>query len=85
MSDAVLTRLRALLGSAGVEREADGLPRATPDSSESFAHVCHVASEEGWRIRLEGQGTWLPADAPAFFQSSGNTPRPIACGATRPA
>ncbi|HEX6091671.1 MAG TPA: FAD-binding oxidoreductase [Gemmatimonadales bacterium] len=65
MSDAVLTRLRALLGSAGVEREADGLPRATPDSSESFAQVCHVASEEGWRIRLEGQGTWLPADAPA--------------------
>ena len=65
MSDAVLTRLRALLGSAGVEREPDGLPRATPDSSESFAQVCHVASEEGWRIRLEGQGTWLPADAPA--------------------
>ena len=65
MSDAVITRLRALLGSAGVEREADGLPRATPDSSESFAQVCHVASEEGWRIRLEGQGTWLPADAPA--------------------
>ncbi len=65
MSDAVLTRLRALLGSAGVEREADGLPRATPDSSEAFAQVCHVASEEGWRIRLEGQGTWLPADAPA--------------------
>jgi FAD/FMN-containing dehydrogenase len=65
VSDAVLTRLRALLGSAGVEREADGLPRATPDSSESFAQVCHVASEEGWRIRLEGQGTWLPADAPA--------------------
>lgn len=65
MSDAVLTRLRALLGSAGVEREADGLPRATPDSSESFAQVCHVASEEGWRVRLEGQGTWLAADAPA--------------------
>jgi FAD/FMN-containing dehydrogenase len=65
VSDAVLTRLRALLGSAGVEREPDGLPRATPDSSESFAQVCHVASEEGWRIRLEGQGTWLPADAPA--------------------
>jgi FAD/FMN-containing dehydrogenase len=65
VSDAVLTRLRALLGNAGVEREPDGLPRATPDSSEAFAQVCHVASDEGWRIRLEGQGTWLPGDAPA--------------------
>lgn len=65
MSDAVLTRLRALLGSAGVEREADGLPRATPDSSEAVAQVCHVASEEGWRVRVEGQGTWLVPDAPA--------------------
>ena len=65
MSDAVLSRLRALLGTAGVEREPDGLPRATPDTDEAFAQVCRVASDEGWRIRLEGQGTWLPPDAPA--------------------
>ena len=65
MSDTILARLRALLGTSGVEREADGLPRATPDSTDALAHVCHLAHEEGWRVRVEGQGTWLPADAPA--------------------
>src|SRR6266700_2056626 len=24
-----------------------------------------TAREEGWRVRVEGAGTWLPADAPA--------------------
>ena len=65
MNDAVLPRLRALLGTAGVERDPDGLPRATPDSDEAVAQVCRLAHEEGWKIRLEGRGTWLPADAPA--------------------
>lgn len=64
MSD-VLARLRALLGTAGVERDPDGLPRATPDSIEVLTQVCRVAHEEHWKIRLEGQGTWLAADAPA--------------------
>ncbi|MEO8226180.1 MAG: FAD-binding oxidoreductase [Gemmatimonadota bacterium] len=62
---AVLARLRALLGTAGVERDADGLPRATPDTTDGVAEVCRLAYEEGWKVRLEGQGTWLPADAPA--------------------
>ena len=65
MNDAVLPRLRALLGTAGVERDPDGLPRATPDSDEAVSQVCRLAHEEGWKIRLEGRGTWLPADAPA--------------------
>ena len=65
MNDAVLTRLRALLGTNGVEREPDGVPRATPDSIESVAQVCHLAQEEGWRVRVEGLGTWLTPDAPA--------------------
>jgi FAD/FMN-containing dehydrogenase len=64
MSD-VLARLRALLGTSGVERDPDGLPRATPDSADAIAQVCHLANEERWKIRLEGQGTWLAADAPA--------------------
>ena len=33
VSDAIFTRLRALLGTTGVERDPQGLPRATPDSS----------------------------------------------------
>jgi FAD/FMN-containing dehydrogenase len=65
MSDTVHARLRALLGSTGIEREPDGLPRAIPDSTESLAQVCHLAHSEGWRVRVEGQGTWLAPDAPA--------------------
>jgi FAD/FMN-containing dehydrogenase len=65
MSDPIYTRLRALLGSGGVERDTDGLPRATPDSPDALSLVCRLAHEEGWKIRIEGQGTWLAADAPA--------------------
>jgi len=65
MRDTIATRLRALLGTAGVERDADGLPRATPDSPDALSLVCRLAHEEGWKIRSEGQGTWLPSDAPA--------------------
>jgi glycolate oxidase FAD binding subunit len=65
MSDPIYTRLRALLGSGGVERDADGLPRATPESPDALSLVCRLAHEEGWKIRIEGQSTWLAADAPA--------------------
>ena len=65
MSDAIFTRLRALLGTTGVERDANGVPRATPDSSDALSLVCRLAHEEGWKIRVEGRGTWLPPDAPA--------------------
>ncbi|HEY7635656.1 MAG TPA: FAD-binding oxidoreductase [Gemmatimonadales bacterium] len=65
MSETVVARLRALLGTSGVERDSDGLPRATPDSAEALSLVCRLAHEEGWKMRIEGQGTWLPADAPA--------------------
>ncbi len=65
MSETVVARLRALLGSGGVERDPDGLPRATPDSAEALSLVCRLAHDEGWKVRIEGQGTWLPPDAPA--------------------
>lgn len=64
-SDAVSSRLRALLGAASVEREPDGVPRATPDAADALALVCRLAHDEGWKIRIEGHATWLPADAPA--------------------
>lgn len=65
MSDAIFTRLRALLGTGGVEREAEGLPRATPETADALALVCRLAHEEGWKIRIEGHATWLATDAPA--------------------
>src|SRR3954470_5492729 len=65
MSDTIFTRLRALLGTTGVERDSHGVPRATPDSPDSLSLVCRLAHEEGWKIRVEGRGTWLAPDAPA--------------------
>lgn len=66
MSD-VAARLRAALGGGGdqVEQGEDGRPRALPDSTDGVAHVCALANEQGWRVRVEGQGTWMPSDAPA--------------------
>ena len=65
MSDVIFGRLRALLGTAGVERDAGGRPRAVPDSPDALSLVCRLAHDEGWKIRIEGNGTWLVADAPA--------------------
>jgi glycolate oxidase FAD binding subunit len=65
MSDAILMRLRHALGETAVIQDADGLPRATPDSTEGIAQVCGLAHDQGWRIRVEGCGSWMPPDAPA--------------------
>src|ERR671913_1802301 len=65
VSDVIFARLRALLGTTGVERDAQGVPRATPDTPDALTLVCRLAHEEGWKIRVEGRGTWLPSDAPA--------------------
>jgi FAD/FMN-containing dehydrogenase len=64
-ADEVFGRLRALLGTSGVERDAEGRPRAMPDTADSLSLVCRLAHEERWKIRVEGHGTWLAADAPA--------------------
>ncbi len=61
----IFARLRALLGPAAVDRDADNVPRVTPDSTDALALVCRLAYDEGWKIRVEGLGSWLPADAPA--------------------
>ena len=65
MSDVVHGRLRALLGTSRRGARSGGLPRAIPDTADALSLVCRLAHEEGWKIRVEGQGTWLPADAPA--------------------
>ena len=73
MSDAIFTRLRALLGTTGVERDPQGVPRATPESSDALSLVCRLAHEEGWKIRVEGRATWLAPDAPADLVVSTST------------
>jgi FAD/FMN-containing dehydrogenase len=61
----IFARLRALLGPSSVDRDTDNLPRVTPESADTLALVCRLAHDEGWTIRVEGRGTWLPGDAPA--------------------
>ncbi len=61
----IFARLKALLGPGAVDRDPDNLPRVTPDSTDALALVCRLAHDEGWTIRIEGLGTWLPTDAPA--------------------
>lgn len=65
MSGEVLDRLRALLGGAAVSRDPDGVPRAVPDSGDAVAATLRLADEAGWRVRLEGHGSWVPPDASA--------------------
>lgn len=65
MNDPPLKRLRTLLGPEDVTQDGDGTTRVTPDSAEAVRLVCRLATEEGWRIRVEGRGSWTPADAPA--------------------
>lgn len=61
----IFSRLRALLGPAAVDRDTDNVPRVAPGSTDALALVCRLAHDEGWKIRVEGLATWLPADAPA--------------------
>jgi len=61
----IFARLRALLGPGSVDRDPDNVPRVTPDSTDALAMVCRLAYDEGWKIRIEGLGTWLSPDAPA--------------------
>lgn len=65
MSETIEMRLRHALGEGAVESDLHGTPRVTPDSTDGIATVCGLAHQHGWRVRVEGQGTWCPADAPA--------------------
>ncbi|MGH8698708.1 MAG: FAD-binding oxidoreductase, partial [Burkholderiales bacterium] len=64
----IAERLRALLGPAAVTDagpETPGGPRVAPDSPDAVALLLGTAHEEGWRVRVEGAGTWLAGDTPA--------------------
>jgi glycolate oxidase FAD binding subunit len=64
----VLDRVRALLGREAlldVAGEPDRPPCVAPDSVDAVALVLGTAYEEGWRVRVEGAGTWMSGDAPA--------------------
>ncbi len=63
----ILDKVRALLGEAAVLEQAapGGIPRIAPGSPDAVALLLGTAHHEGWRVRIEGAGTWLQSDAPA--------------------
>lgn len=63
----VLEKVRALLGlDAVLDPGAAGVaPRIAPPTPEAVALLLRTASEEHWKVRVEGAGSWQPADAPA--------------------
>jgi glycolate oxidase FAD binding subunit len=65
MTNPVADAVREALGEAALERDATGLPRAVPDSTDAVAQLFALAHARNWTLRLEGHGGWLPADAPA--------------------
>jgi glycolate oxidase FAD binding subunit len=61
-------KVRALLGRDAileVGAVAGAPPRVAPDSVDAVALLLRTANQEGWRVRVEGGGSWTPADAPA--------------------
>ncbi len=71
MSDALLDSLSRIAGPALVERDGQGVPRVVPDSpSDGGASSAAPPTAAGWRVRIEGRASWLPADAPADFAIS---------------
>ncbi len=62
----MLGRVRSLLGpDAVIEPHTDGLPLVIPPTTEACALVLQTATAEGWKVRVEGAGTWCHAGAPA--------------------
>ena len=64
MTPGILGRIKAALGLTGSEGP-DGRPRVSPDSLDGLAAALGLSNEEGWKVRIEGARTWMPADAPA--------------------
>ena len=65
MSDRILGKLKEAFAGLPLERDAGGVPRLAPEQVDDVAAVLALATEEGWKVRVEGRSTWCPPDAPA--------------------
>jgi glycolate oxidase FAD binding subunit len=58
--------LRDLLGDAAVvESDQSGKPRVAPRNEDALSTLLRSASYANWKVRIDGGGSWMPADAPA--------------------
>lgn len=61
----MLDLLRRIAGNDAVRREPGGMARVTPGSADTVAGILGIAHDEGWRVAVEGNGTWRAEDPPA--------------------
>src|SRR2546422_7859835 len=74
----ILDKVTALLGEGAVlEAGTDRVPRIAPGSPDAIALLLGTAHQEGWRVRIEGAGTWLQSDAPADLALTTRPPDPL--------
>lgn len=65
MSDRIFGKLKEAFAGLAVERDSGGLPRVAPEQADEVAAILSLATQEGWKVRVEGRATWCPPDAPA--------------------
>jgi glycolate oxidase FAD binding subunit len=70
MSDPKVARLVPIVGADAVRAGADGVPRVVPPSIDALAGVMATAHDEGWKVVVEGGGTWSAGSAPADLRVS---------------
>src|SRR4029077_17288088 len=63
----LIEKITTLLGPDAVleRRSGDEPPRVAPAAPDAVALLLATANAEGWHVRVEGAGSWMPGDAPA--------------------
>ena len=63
----LIEKITTLLGRDAVleRRSGDEPPRVAPAAPDAVALLLSTANAEGWKVRVEGAGSWMPGDAPA--------------------
>lgn len=65
MSDPIVDRVTPIVGADGVRRGADGRLHLMPPTAEAVGGLLGLAHDIGWRVALEGGGTWATESPPA--------------------
>jgi glycolate oxidase FAD binding subunit len=75
----IIDRIRALFGPDSIpDSIPDGAPVVAPRTEAATALMMQTATAEHWRVRVQGEGGWMPQDAPADLTLSTNSLRDIA-------
>jgi glycolate oxidase FAD binding subunit len=65
MSDPIVDRVTPIVGADAVRRGADGRLHLMPPTPEAVGGLLGLAHDIGWRVALEGGGTWASESPPA--------------------